>query len=112
MIDSNALDAAFSALAHPTRRAILARLADGQASVNTLAEPFEMSLPAISRHIKVLEDAGLVTRGKDAQFRPCTLNPAPIKEIVGWAEAYLPIWDARFDAMDQILRTTKESPHD
>ncbi len=112
MSDSDALDAAFAALAHPARRAILARLAQGQASVNTLAEPFDMSLPAVSRHIKVLEDAGLITREKSAQFRPCTLNPDPIKHVVGWAEAYRPIWEARFDAMDSILATMKETKDD
>ena len=112
MSSSDQLDAAFAALAHPTRRAILARLAQGQASVNTLAEPFDASLPAISRHIKVLEDAGLITREKSAQFRHCKLNPTPIKQVVGWAEAYRPIWEARFDAMDDILKTMKETKDD
>ncbi|MEO0485891.1 MAG: metalloregulator ArsR/SmtB family transcription factor [Pseudomonadota bacterium] len=99
------LDAVFSALAHPARRAILARLAEGAATVNTLAEPFEISLPAVSKHIRVLEDAGLITRGRDAQFRPCTLNPAPLRDVASWADRYRPIWEARFDAMDGVLKT-------
>ena len=78
------LDATFSALADPTRRAILARLAKGERSVNELARPFAMSLPAISRHLKVLERAGLISRGRDAQYRPCTLNPKPLREVSGW----------------------------
>ena len=85
MTDADRLDATFHALANPTRRAILARLVDGAQSVNDLAAPFDMSLPAISKHIRVLEGAGLVTRGRDAQFRPCALNPEPLKEITRWA---------------------------
>ena len=112
MSDADALDAAFAALAHPARRAILAQLAQGEASVNALAEPFDMSLPAVSRHIKVLEDAGLIERRKTAQFRHCKLNPDPIKQVVGWAEAYRPIWEARFDRMDDILNAMKEQDHD
>lgn len=97
------LNGTFSALAHPVRLAMLERLADGDATVNELAEPFDMSLPAISRHIKVLEKAGLISRGNEAQFRPCRLNPAPLKQIASWAEQYRPIWEARFDQMQNYL---------
>jgi len=103
MTPSDSLDAAFAALAHPARRAILARLSQGEATVNELAEPFEMSLPAISKHIRVLEGANLITRGRKAQFRPCRINPAPIAAVAGWAEQYRPIWDDRFDRMTEIL---------
>jgi DNA-binding transcriptional ArsR family regulator len=98
------LSETFSALANVTRRAILARLAQGAATVNELAEPFDLTLPAISKHIKVLERAGLVTRGQRAQFRPCALDAAPLEEISSWAEEYRPIWEARFDRMDDYLR--------
>src|SRR4051794_23667804 len=90
------LDETFAALANSTRRAILARLADGQATVNELAEPFELTLPAISKHIKVLERAGLVIRGQHAQYRPCGLDPARLEEVSTWAEQYRPIWENRF----------------
>ena len=89
--------------ANSTRRAILARLAEGKANVNELAEPFDLTLPAISKHIKVLERAGLVVRGQQAQYRPCTLDPAPLEEISAWAEQYRPVWEARFDRMDDYL---------
>jgi len=112
MDSSDQLDATFSALAHPARRAILARLAQGEATVNTLAEPFEMSLPAISKHIRVLENAGLIKRGRNAQFRPCTLNTRPLQDIANWTDQYRPIWDARFDAMDQLLNQLKDPKHD
>ncbi|MEL6685008.1 MAG: metalloregulator ArsR/SmtB family transcription factor [Pseudomonadota bacterium] len=112
MDSSNQLDATFSALAHPTRRAILARLAQGEATVNTLAEPFEMSLPAISKHIRVLENAGLIKRGRNAQFRPCTLETAPLQAIAHWTDQYRHIWDARFDAMDRILMNMKDTKDD
>lgn len=102
------LDAAFAALAHPTRRAILARLAEGDATVNDLAAPFDMSLPAVSRHIRVLEDAGLISRSRTAQFRPCRLNPAPLEAVANWTDQYRPIWEGRFDAMDAVLKTLKE----
>ena len=108
----DSLDATFSALAHPTRRAILARLAEGQATVNQLAEPFDMSLPAISKHIKVLEEAGLITRGRSAQFRPCSLNPEALQAVSDWTEQYRHIWSARFDAMDNALKQLKEQGHD
>jgi len=108
MFESTHLDAAFSALAHPARRAILARLAESDATVNELAEPFEMSLPAISRHIRVLEDAGLITRSKSAQFRPCSLNPTGLANVVSWADDYRRIWDARFDKMETLLTHGKD----
>src|SRR5262245_34026404 len=102
--DEDRLNETFSALANTTRRAILARLAEGAATVNELAEPFELTLPAISKHIKVLERAGLVTRGQRAQYRPCALDAAPLEEVSTWAEQYRPIWEARFDRMDDYLR--------
>jgi len=111
MDNSDQLDAAFAALANPTRRAILARLALGEATVNTLAEPFEMSLPAISKHIRVLENAGLITRGRDAQFRPCSLNTQPLQVVAGWTDKYRHIWDARFDMMSNVLHAMK-GPND
>jgi DNA-binding transcriptional ArsR family regulator len=97
------LSTTFAALADPTRRAILTRLADGEATVNELAEPFEMTLPAVSKHIKVLEQAGLVVRGQWAQYRPCALNAAPLEEVSTWAEQYRQVWEARFDRMDDYL---------
>ena len=112
MMDDSTLDAAFAALANPTRRAILARLAQGSATVNDLAEPFEMSLPAVSKHIRVLENAGLITRGRDAQFRPCTLNAEPLRAVATWANQYRPVWDARFDMMDNLLKNIKEPNND
>ncbi len=112
MTNPDPLDAAFAALANPTRRAILARLAEGQATVNTLAEPFDMSLPAISKHIRVLEDAGLITRGRDAQFRPCTLNAEPLRAVAHWTDQYRHIWDARFDMMEKILAEMKDNNDD
>lgn len=102
------LDLAFAALAHPTRRAILARLAQGEATVNQLAEPFEMSLPAVSKHIRVLEEAGFITRGRNAQFRPCRLNAAPLQAVAQWTDQYRAIWDIRFDAMAEILDQQKD----
>ncbi len=93
----------FAALANPTRRAILARLAEGEANVNELAEPFDMTLPAVSRHIKVLERAGLVTQGQRAQYRPCALDAAPLRDISVWTEQYRPVWEARFDRMDAYI---------
>lgn len=102
-IDEERLSDTFAALANPTRRAILARLAEGEANVNELAEPFNMTLPAISKHIKVLERAGLVVRGQRAQYRPCSLDAAPLEEISTWAEQYRPVWEARFDRMNDYL---------
>ncbi len=97
------LSQTFAALANPTRRAILARLAEGEATVNELAEPFDLSLPAISKHIKVLERAGLIIQGQNAQFRPCTIGVGPLEEISRWTEQYRHIWEARFDQMDEYL---------
>ena len=108
----DSLDATFAALAHPARRDILGRLAKGEATVNQLAEPFDMSLPAISKHIKVLEDAGLITRTRNAQFRPCKLNPAALQAVADWTEQYRHIWQARFDAMDNTLKQMKEQDND
>ena len=97
------LSATFAALADPTRRAILARLATGEATVSALAEPFDMSLPAISKHLKVLERAGLIARGRDAQFRPCRLEPAPLKEAADWVWEYRAFWEESFDRLDEFL---------
>ena len=98
------LNATFAALADPTRRAILARLSTGEAPVTELAEPFKMSLPAVSRHLKVLEHAGLITRSRDAQWRPCRLETAPLKEASDWIEQYRLVWEERFDRLDEYLR--------
>jgi len=97
------LDATFAALADPTRRAILARLATGEASVTELTEPFAMSQPAISKHLKVLERAGLISRGRDAQRRPRQLQAAPLKDIADWVEAYREFWTKSFDRLDEYL---------
>ncbi len=104
------LDVTFAALANSTRRAILARLAEGEANVNQLAQPFQLSLPAISKHLKVLERAGLIVRGQRAQYRPCTLDAAPLQEVSSWAEQYRPIWEARFDRMDTYLLQLQQQP--
>lgn len=93
------LSVLFAALADPTRRAILARLAEGEATVNELAEPFDITLQAISRHLKVLERAGLISRGKDAQYRPCRLEAAPLGEVSAWLETYRAYWEGRFDRL-------------
>jgi DNA-binding transcriptional ArsR family regulator len=111
MLDDERLDETFAALANSTRRAILARLAEGEASVNDLAAPFDLTLPAISKHIKVLEHAGLITRGRRAQFRPCTIDAAPLAQIADWAEQYRHIWDDRFDRMDDYVRNLQKT-HD
>ncbi|MGH2594995.1 MAG: ArsR/SmtB family transcription factor [Actinomycetota bacterium] len=95
----------FSALADPTRRAILAQLAQGDATVNELAEPFPVSLQAVSKHLKVLERAGLITRGKSAQWRPCRLRAAPLGEVTHWLEGYRRLWEQSFDRLDEHLRT-------
>lgn len=100
---STALDRTFAALADPTRRAILDRLARGQATVNELAEPFEMSLPAVSRHLKVLEKAGLITRTREAQWRPCALEAAPLAEADRWLSGYRAFWQGSFDRMERLL---------
>ncbi|UVK55188.1 metalloregulator ArsR/SmtB family transcription factor [Mesorhizobium sp. AR02] len=99
----NQLDATFAALADPTRRAILARLIQGEASVMELAEPFAMSQPSISKHLKVLENAGLISRGRDAQRRPCRLEAQPLAEANGWLERYRNIWEGNFQRLDVLL---------
>src|SRR6201991_1835470 len=106
------LVAAFSALADPARRAILARLALGETTVNELAEPFDMSLPGISKHLKVLEHAGLISRTREAQFRPCKLELAPLKEVSDWVEAYRKLWEERFDRLDDYLKQLQEKEPD
>ena len=111
------LDDTFAALADPTRRAILARLTAGAASVTELAEPFEMSLPAVSKHLKVLERAGLITRGREAQWRPCRLEADPLREVADWVEGYRRFWEQserRYDRLDDYLREAqrKEEPDD
>jgi len=111
-MDDHRLDETFAALANSTRRAILARLAEGAATVNELAEPFEMTLPAISKHIKVLERAGLVRRGRRAQYRPCALDAARLEEVFTWAEQYRPVWEARFDRMDIYLEQLQARTRD
>jgi DNA-binding transcriptional ArsR family regulator len=98
------LNSTFAALADPTRRAIIARLADGEATVNELAEPFAMSLPAVSKHLKVLERAGLITRGRSAQWRPCRLEAGPLQDVTEWLEHYRQFWGGSFDRLDDHLR--------
>jgi DNA-binding transcriptional ArsR family regulator len=100
----------FAALAHPARRAILARLASGEASVMELAEPFDMTLPAVSKHLKVLEQAGLIARGREAQWRPCRLEADPLKEVADWVEGYRRFWEQteeRYGRLDQYLRAAQ-----
>jgi DNA-binding transcriptional ArsR family regulator len=116
---SDRLSTTFAALADPTRRAILARLASGEATVGELAKPFTMSLPAISKHLKVMERAGLIARGREAQWRPCRIEPEALKEVDRWLERYRRFWDASFDRLDGYLRElqakdkqhTKEKKH-
>lgn len=100
----DALSLTFSALADPTRRAILARLAKGESSVQELAKPFDMSLPAVSKHLKVLERAGLIRRGREAQWRPARIEPRPLKAVDEWLEDYRRMWDARLDRLDEYLQ--------
>lgn len=104
------LSTTFAALADPTRRAILARLAGGEATVNQLAEPFAVSLQAISKHLKVLERAGLITRGREAQFRPCRLSAAALEGAAAWIENSRQAWEGRFDRLDQQVRDTPTDP--
>jgi DNA-binding transcriptional ArsR family regulator len=111
-MEADHLSSTFSALADPTRRAILARLSTGEASVNELAEPFEMSLPAVSKHLKVLEKAGLITRSRSAQWRPCKLDAGPLEEVWGWVEAYRRFWEASFDRMDEYLKEIQKGNDD
>ena len=104
------LDATFAALADPTRRAILARLARGEATVTELVAPFRLSQPAISKHLKVLERAGLISRSRDAQRRPCRIEPRPLAEANGWLEGYRRLWEAQFDRLDDLLDELKKKP--
>src|SRR4030095_12279415 len=101
------LSATFAALADPTRRAILARLASGACSVTELAEPFDMSMPAVSKHLRVLERAGLIARGREAEWRPCQINAGPLKQVSEWTERYRHIWEARLDRLEGYLQTMK-----
>src|SRR5215204_1400272 len=110
--DAGTLDATFAALADPTRRAILARLAFGEASVNELAEPFDMTLPGVSKHLKVLERAGLVSRGRVAQSRPCRLEAAPLREAADWVESYRRFWEGSFDRLEDYLRELQRGDDD
>ncbi|MBX3476347.1 MAG: helix-turn-helix transcriptional regulator [Brevundimonas sp.] len=112
-MDSQArLDAVFSALADPTRRAILARLTEGEATVGDLAAPFDISGPAITKHLKVLEKAGLITRGREAQWRPARLQPEGLKTVADWLEHYRRFWDASFDRLDAYLRQVQKGKTD
>lgn len=107
MVDAKQLDNTFAALADPTRRAILARLATGEVSVMDLAKPFAMSQPAISRHLKVLEQAGLISRGRDGQRRPCRIEARPLAQANDWLEGYREIWEANFQRLDRLLAQMK-----
>jgi DNA-binding transcriptional ArsR family regulator len=111
-LTAHPLDSTFAALADPTRRAILARLTKGEATVTELAEPFELTMPAITKHLKVLERAGLITRGRHAQWRPCRLDPKPLREVAEWIEHYRRFFDESFDRLDDYLREIqrKEKP--
>jgi DNA-binding transcriptional ArsR family regulator len=103
-LQTDRLNSTFAALADPTRRAILARLASGESSVTELAEPFAMTLPAVSKHLKVLERAGLIARGREAQWRPCRLDAAPLKDAAKWIEHYRRFWEESLDRLDEYLR--------
>jgi len=107
MMAADPLSSTLSALAHPARRGILSRLSRGPASVLELAEPLDMSLPAVSKHLKVLERAGLISRGRDAQWRPCRLEARPLKQVADWVERYRELWEARMDRLDDYLRELK-----
>src|SRR4051812_7080506 len=102
------LSRTFAALADPTRRAILGRLASGECAVTELARPFEMSLPAVSKHLRVLERAGLIARGRDAQWRPCRIEGGPLKQVADWAERYRHVWEQRLDQLDEYLEELKK----
>ena len=108
-METDPLSTTFAALADPTRRAILARLATGEATVNELAEPFEITLQAVSKHLKVLERAGLISRGRDAQYRPCHLESAPLDSAIGWIEEHRDVWRQRFDQLEQHLRNIQQT---
>ena len=102
------LSTTFAALADPTRRAILARLVSGECSVTELAEPFDMSMPAVSKHLRVLQRAGLISRGREAQWRPCRIEAAPLKQLAEWTERYRHVWEARLDRLDTYLQELKQ----
>ena len=106
------LSTTFAALSDPTRRAILARLAEGEATVTELARPFRMSLPGVSKHLKVLQHAGLVVQGREAQWRPCRIEPARLEEASAWIERYRVLWEARLDRLDALLRELNQEKHD
>jgi DNA-binding transcriptional ArsR family regulator len=108
-METDTLSTTFAALADPTRRAILARLATGEATVNELAEPFEITLQGVSKHLKVLERAGLVSRGRDAQYRPCHLEAAPLDSAIGWIEQHRQVWQRRLDQLEQHLRNIQST---
>src|ERR1700684_3322545 len=110
-MSSDRLSATFAALADPTRRAILARLISGEASVTELAEPFDMSLPAVSKHLKVLERAGLIVRGREAQWRPCRIEPQALKEVDKWLDHYRRFFDESFDGLDAYLKKLQAKQH-
>lgn len=112
MMSTDRLSATLQALADPTRRAILARLALGEATVTELAEPFEMSFPAVSKHLKVLERAGLVEQGREAQFRPRRLRPEPLRDLSGWLDGYRRFWDESFDRLDDYLKEIQKGETD
>jgi len=103
MMPANQLNAVFAALADPTRRAILARLREGEATVKELAEPFAISAPAVTKHLKVLRQAGLITQGREAQWRPCRIEAGPLKEAAAWIDQYRQLWSDRFDMLDDLL---------
>jgi DNA-binding transcriptional ArsR family regulator len=113
-MNTDALSLTFFALSDPTRRAMLAMLVHGQATVKELAQPFNISLPAITKHLKVLEQAGLITKGKEAQWRPCTLNAAPLKEVSQWVTDYKQFWEQSFDQLEAYLKTLQQkgNPHE
>lgn len=110
MMSSDHLSTTFAALADPTRRAILARLASGETSVTELAAPFEMTTPAVTKHLKVLERAGLITRSRQAQWRPCQLNATPLHEVANFVEQYRQFWEQSFDRLDSYLKTLQKPP--
>ncbi len=111
-MNPDALSVTLSALADPTRRAILARLSRGETSVTELAQPFAMSLPAVSKHLKVLERAHLIERGREAQWRPCKLAPEPLKEVASWVDQYRELWEERFDRLDLYLKEIQKEKDD
>jgi DNA-binding transcriptional ArsR family regulator len=112
MVSDEELSMTFAALADPTRRAILARLAQGEATVNELAAPFNLSLPGVSKHLKVLQHAGLITQARRAQWRPCRLEPTRLKEVADWIETYRHIWEERFDRLDAYVKELQHAKHD